>query len=407
MLEKKTWLFASGLLASIIPALATAGNPGVITPGQTGVIKVGKPIPGQYIVVFNKAAVTPQFAGERVDDLTEALGQRLASQLGVDIRSTWSSALQGMAISANAAQAEALSRDPNVAFVEEDGVVKANLTQTGAPWGLDRVDQRARPLDTFYNYSTTASNVSVYVIDTGIRTTHTQFGNRAISGYDAVDGALPADDCNGHGTHVAGTIGGSAYGIAKGVRLVAVRVLDCGGSGSNSQVIAGINWVTNQKIANPSIPMVANMSLGGGASSALDTAVQNSITKGITYVIAAGNSNANACNYSPARVGAALTVGATTSTDARASYSNWGSCLDLFAPGSSITSAWYTSNTALASLSGTSMASPHVAGGAALYLSVNPAATPAMVASALINKVTPNVVTNLGTGSPNRLLYTP
>jgi subtilisin family serine protease len=242
--------------------------------------------------------------------------------------------------------------------------------------------------------------VTAYIIDTGIRFAHTDFGGRATSGYDAVDGGS-ADDCNGHGTHVAGTVGGTRYGVAKAVRLVGVRVLNCSGSGTNAGVIAGVNWVTQ----NARKPAVANMSLGGGASTALDNAVAASISSGVTYALAAGNSNANACSASPARVASAITVGATTSTDARASYSNYGTCLDIFAPGSSITSAWSTSNTTTRSISGTSMASPHVAGAAALVLSANPSATPAQVRDSLVASSTPGVVTSAGTGSPNRLLF--
>jgi subtilisin family serine protease len=244
--------------------------------------------------------------------------------------------------------------------------------------------------------------VSAYIIDTGIRFSHTQFGGRAVSGYDAVDGGS-ADDCNGHGTHVAGTVGSSTYGVAKSVRLVGVRVLNCQGSGTNSGVIAGVDWVTQNHAAGQ--PAVANMSLGGGASTALDNAVNNSINDGVTYAIAAGNSNANACNYSPARVAAAVTVGSTTSSDARSSFSNYGTCLDLFAPGSSITSTWHTSNTATNTISGTSMATPHVAGVGALYLQGNPAASPATVRNAIVNTATSGVLTGVGSGSPNRLLY--
>jgi subtilisin family serine protease len=243
----------------------------------------------------------------------------------------------------------------------------------------------------------------VYIVDTGIRFSHNDFGGRAVTGYDAVDGGS-ADDCNGHGTHVAGTVGGSTYGVAKGVTLVGVRVLNCSGSGTNSGVIAGVNWVASDH--QTGAPAVANMSLGGSVSSALDTAVNNAINDGVTFAVAAGNSNRNACNYSPARVAAAITVGATTSTDARASYSNYGSCLDLFAPGSSITSAWYTSNTATNTISGTSMATPHVAGVAALYLKGNPGASPATVRDAIVNNATTGKVTKPGTSSPNRLLFT-
>ena len=363
-----------------------------------------EPIPGQYIVVLRDDLVA--------SSSVSAIAVEMAATYGGELLQTYDAALTGFAVKfAEERSAEAVSgltKDERVELIEQDHTVSiadeaaTDTTQTGAPWGLDRIDQRALGLNGSFVYNRTGSGVRVYIIDTGIRTSHTQFGGRASSGYDAIDGALPADDCNGHGTHVAGTVGGSTYGVAKGVSLIAVRVLNCSGSGTNSQVIAGINWVT----ANHIKPAVVNMSLGGSASSALDAAVQNSISKGVTYAIAAGNSNANACNYSPARVGAALTVGATTSTDARASYSNWGTCLDLFAPGSSITSAWYTSNTATNTISGTSMATPHVAGVAALYLQSNPSATPATVANALIGNTTPNVVGSRGTGSPNRLLFT-
>jgi Subtilase family/Bacterial Ig domain len=288
-----------------------------------------------------------------------------------------------------------------VAFVEEDGEVHAVATQTPATWGLDRIDQRALPLSSSYTYNQTGAGVHAYVIDTGLRATHAQFAGRVGNGYTAINDGRGTSDCNGHGTHVAGTVGGTTYGVAKSVTLHPVRVLNCSGSGTTSGVIAGVDWVTANRVK----PAVANMSLGGGASSALDTAVVNSTNAGVTYAVAAGNSNANACNSSPARVAAALTVGATTSTDARASYSNYGSCLDIFAPGSSITSAWYTSDSATNTISGTSMASPHVAGAVALYLQTAPTATPAQVAQAVVAIATQGVVTSPGSGSPNRLLY--
>jgi subtilisin family serine protease len=294
-----------------------------------------------------------------------------------------------------------LSHNPNVEFIEADQEITLDATQSSATWGLDRIDQRRLPLNGTYTYNATGSGVTAYIIDTGIRISHNQFGGRASYGYDFVSNDSTASDCNGHGTHVAGTVGGSTYGVAKAVSLVAVRVLNCSGSGTTSGVIAGINWVTSKHTTGKA---VANMSLGGSASSSLDTAVNNSINDGIVYAVAAGNSNASACNYSPARVGNAITVGATTSTDARASYSNKGSCLDLFAPGSSITSAWYTSNTATNTISGTSMATPHVTGVAALYLQGH-GATPTQVRNAIVGAATQNVVTNAGTGSPNLLLY--
>ncbi|MEZ7004849.1 S8 family peptidase [Streptomyces sp. AD55] len=329
-------------------------------------------------------------------------GRDLVERYGGTVRKAFGSALNGYTATLSATEARRLAADPAVASVEQDQRVRlADTTQPNAPWGLDRIDQTSLPLSGTYTYPDSAgSGVTAYVIDTGVRITHQQISGRASYGYDAVDGDTIASDGNGHGTHVATTIAGSTYGVAKKAKVVAVRVLDNNGSGTTSGVIAGIDWVT----ANHSGPSVANLSLGGGASTTLDNAVRKSIASGVTYAVAAGNSNANASSYSPARVTEALTVGATTSTDARASYSNYGAVLDLFAPGSSIKAGWHTSDTATNTISGTSMATPHVAGAAAVYLANHTSATPAQVATALVNGSTGGKVTSPGTGSPNRLL---
>ena len=356
--------------------------------------RADKRIPDQYIVVLK-------------DDVTDVESEaiRLSRDFGGDRNGghTYEHAIKGFSVRMPEARAAKLADDPRVAFVEEDGVVSLVTTQTNATWGLDRIDQRDLPLDTNYNYNATGAGVKAYIIDTGIRATHTQIAGRVISGFTAINDGLGTNDGNGHGTHVSGTVGGTTYGVAKNVTLVAVRVLDSSGSGTNSGVIAGVDFVTSDHQAGQ--PAVANMSLGGGISTALDDAVTNSINDGVTYAIAAGNSNVDACTTSPARVASAITVGATTITDARASFSNFGPCLDIFAPGNNITSSWNTSDTATNTISGTSMATPHVTGVAALFLETNPTASPATVTAAIVNNSTPNKVTSAGTGSPNRLLF--
>ncbi|MFZ3070706.1 MAG: S8 family peptidase [Anaerolineaceae bacterium] len=351
----------------------------------------GTAIEGRYIVVFK-----PGTPGKELNSAVER-----TRSFGGEVYYMYDAALNGFAASLPEEALKGLIHNPNIEYIEADQVVQLDTTQSPATWGIDRIDQHALPLSNSYSYDYTGSGVTAYIIDTGILFSHTQFGGRATSGWDFVDNDSDATDCNGHGTHVAGTVGGETYGVAKGVSLVAVRVLDCSGSGTTSGVIAGINWVTSNHTDGKA---VANMSLGGGTSTALDTAVKNSIADGVVYAIAAGNDNRDACKYSPARVPEAITVGATTSTDSRASYSNYGKCLDLFAPGSSITSAWYTSNTATNTISGTSMATPHVTGVAALYLEGH-SGTPQQVRDAVVAAATSGVVTGAGRLSPNLLLY--
>jgi subtilisin family serine protease len=384
-------------LFAVGAAAPSAAQPPPDNPGRTDrrapLLGTDNPdaIEGRYIVVLHKGTSAQEAKATRDE----------ATRRGAKVDHTYSAALKGFAGTMPGRAVEGLRSNQNVAFIEVDAIARAVADQPNPPsWGLDRVDQRSLPLNANYHYDATGAGVKAYIIDTGVDLDHSAFSGRMISGYDAIDGGT-AEDCNGHGNHVAGTVGGTSHGVAKGVTLVAVRVLNCSGSGTNSQVIAGINWVTSDHQAGQRA--VANMSLGGSANSSIDTAVRNSIADGVTYALAAGNESTNACNRSPARTAEGITVGATTTTDARASYSNYGTCLDLFAPGSGITSAWLNNGTN--TISGTSMATPHVAGAAALYLQ-GTAATPQQVRDQLVSTSTPGKVTNPGSGSPNQLLYT-
>lgn len=367
-------------LLALLFANSSYGSVDLLEPGFTDGSAV---IPGRFIVTLTPDANARQVAADH--------------DLKPDF--VYSSALNGFAGSVAETARAGMMSDRRVVRIEPDARVWTLETQTGATWGLDRVDQRVLPLNQEYSYSRVGTGVHVYIIDTGIRLTHQEFGGRASFGFDALGGT--GADCNGHGTHVAGTVGGATFGIAKNVSLVAVRVLDCKGSGTISGVIAGLDWV----VANRVLPAVANLSLGAGASASLDEAVSKMINSGVATAVAAGNSGRDACKYSPSRVTEAMTIGAIGSTDTKASWSNYGKCVDWFAPGVSITSAWNTTDTTSSTISGTSMATPHTAGAAALYLEQNPTATPTAVREALWSFTTKKIVL-LAKSVNNHLLNT-
>jgi subtilisin family serine protease len=387
---------AAGTVAAAVAGMSGAASAGPATPPTGTIHGAGgsRAIAGSYIVVLK-----PESADAA--KVTSA-SQELARRYGGTVLDNYLATFRGFHVRTSARRAARLAADPAVASVVQDSVVQlSSATQTNPPWGLDRIDQRTLPLSRTYTYRP-AANVTAYVLDTGIRISHTQFGGRARNGWDFIENDAVAQDCNGHGTHVAGTIGSTMYGVAKDVRLVAVRVLNCQGSGSYSTIIAAIDWVTQHAVK----PAVVNMSVGGPLDATLNAALTRSIASGITYVVAAGNDNRNACTASPAATPQAITVGATDSADARAYFSNWGSCVDLFAPGVNVASTYNAFDTATATMSGTSMATPHVAGAAALVLGANPAYTPAQVSSVLLANATPGRVVSPGTGSPNLLVDT-
>ncbi|MGW4896328.1 S8 family serine peptidase [Kitasatospora sp. NPDC004240] len=383
-------LASSGLVTTTASAAPTPSAPAA----EGAIVGADRPgtIAGSYIVTLKDGVTAADIPG---------LARTLSGRHGGELGHVYTAALHGFSVRLPEAAARRLAAEPGVARVEADGVATIAGTQPNPPsWGLDRIDQTALPLNGSYTYPNTGSGVTAYIIDTGVRLTHQDFGGRASSGYDFVDNDSDASDCQGHGTHVAGTVGGSSYGVAKAAKIVSVRVLDCQGSAPWSTVIKGIDWVT----ANAVKPAVANVSIGGDTDQSVNDAVARSIAAGVTYAVAAGNSNTNACTSSPAALGAAITVGATDRNDARASYSNYGTCLDLFGPGSDIVSASNSGNSSSTTMSGTSMATPHVAGAAALLLSANPGWTPQQVRDQLVANTVAGKVTNPGSGSPNKLL---
>lgn len=377
------------LLAAGALFCATAGAQGAAAHRM-----MSQPVPDRYMVVYKDSVADPDEASDRAVRVSG--GQR---------HHVYRNVLKGFAATLSPRAVQLLAMDPDVAYIEQDERVSISGVETvAAPglWGLDRVDQRDFGRDQLYHYNATGTGVYAFIIDTGIRADHSEFSGRVVAGFTAINDGNSTTDCNGHGTHVSGTVGGSTYGIAKNVTLVPVRVLDCSGSGMWSGVVSGIDWAAGQKTLRPA---VANMSLGGSRSTVVNSAVARAVAAGITMAVAAGNENADACTKSPASEPSAITVGAATDTDARASFSNWGTCVDLFAPGVAITSSWNTGASDTKTISGTSMATPHVTGVAALVLEANPGASPVAVAKFIVDNATPNKLVSINAGSPNVLLF--
>ncbi|MFI5642169.1 S8 family peptidase [Streptomyces goshikiensis] len=405
---------SAGTIALAVAAVSTATmltlavDSAEASPDHGWVRTAADPIPGRYLVVFKEErGMAPSSAphgpaSDAEHAAATATAARTARTYGGTVRTVFSTALRGYAAEMTAAQAQRVATDPMVSYVQQDGLHTVSATQTDPPWGLDRIDQRDLPLDRKYTSAQKAGNVTVYLVDSGLRTTHAQFQGRATIGVDEVGDGRNGADCTGHGTHVAGTVGGKDFGVAKDVKLVAVRVTDCRDRAATSAIIAAADWITAHAVK----PAVVNMSINGGGNAAEDDAIKRSIASGVTWVVSSGNGNTNACDNSPARIGSALVVNNSTSDDTRRSDSNFGPCTDLFAPGTAITSAGNQNDTATLRLSGTSMAAPHVTGAAALFLAQHPKATPAEVHSALTGAATTGKIRGTGKDTPNRLLYT-